>query len=270
MIVSVLARRLILILFIAASICNNSAGSGQATKNKKNSAKSRASKEKPAAPAAALSPTAFLIRDPVVVAELQLNARQKSALAELAVVANESAWKFRDLVPEAGIGSDEISRFNAALDVKLDELLTGSQKERLIAISLQVQGITALGNAQVAERLALSLDQRKSIARLLVEAQRALGDVRKQAQTGKNSVPLGRQIEALRSGLQSDLSAALTSEQRDTWKTLLGRPIDQSKLQRLTAQAPELRDVETWINSEPHTLAKLRGQVIALHFWTFG
>jgi len=36
------------------------------------------------------------------------------------------------------------------------------------------------------------------------------------------------------------------------------------------ARPPELRQVEKWINSPPLTLAKLRGQVVVLHFWTFG
>ena len=34
--------------------------------------------------------------------------------------------------------------------------------------------------------------------------------------------------------------------------------------------APELRDIETWINSKPLTLKELRGKVVVLHFWTFG
>jgi len=36
------------------------------------------------------------------------------------------------------------------------------------------------------------------------------------------------------------------------------------------ARPPELRQVEKWINSPPLTLTKLRGQVVVLHFWTFG
>lgn len=35
-------------------------------------------------------------------------------------------------------------------------------------------------------------------------------------------------------------------------------------------QAPEFPKVQEWINSKPLTLEKLRGQVVVLHFWTFG
>ena len=33
--------------------------------------------------------------------------------------------------------------------------------------------------------------------------------------------------------------------------------------------APEFTDVETWLNSEPLTLAKLRGKVVLIDFWTY-
>ena len=36
------------------------------------------------------------------------------------------------------------------------------------------------------------------------------------------------------------------------------------------AKPPPLRDVTEWINTKPLTLAGLKGQVVVLHFWTFG
>ena len=38
----------------------------------------------------------------------------------------------------------------------------------------------------------------------------------------------------------------------------------------LNVAAPELMGIQEWINSKPLTLKELRGQVVALHFWTFG
>ncbi len=35
-------------------------------------------------------------------------------------------------------------------------------------------------------------------------------------------------------------------------------------------QAPELRGITDWINSQPLTIAELRGRVVLVHFWTFG
>jgi len=34
--------------------------------------------------------------------------------------------------------------------------------------------------------------------------------------------------------------------------------------------APDFQDVTEWINSKPLTWDKLRGQVVVVHFWTFG
>jgi hypothetical protein len=36
------------------------------------------------------------------------------------------------------------------------------------------------------------------------------------------------------------------------------------------AKPPEITGVNSWINSKPLTLAALKGQVVVLHFWTFG
>ena len=37
-----------------------------------------------------------------------------------------------------------------------------------------------------------------------------------------------------------------------------------------TAPAPEFQGVTQWVNSEPLTMAKLRGKVVLVHFWTNG
>ena len=37
-----------------------------------------------------------------------------------------------------------------------------------------------------------------------------------------------------------------------------------------TASAPEFQGVTQWINSDPLTMAKLRGKVVVVHFWTNG
>ncbi|MGE5191620.1 MAG: hypothetical protein ACM3U2_03905 [Deltaproteobacteria bacterium] len=217
-----------------------------------------------------LTPEVFLIRDPVVLAELDLNEPQKAALAELAPAANEEAWKFRDVTPDAGAASEAIQKLNDLMDARLAKLLSPPQVERLEQIVLQIQGPAAIHRPAVAEKLGLSASQRGRIAAIGAEHRQALRDIREQARAGKNPAALSRQLEQLQSGLQSDLLAMLTPAQRGRWNALLGKRLDLARLQPLLAQAPELREVDAWINSEPLTLAGLRGQVVALHFWTFG
>ena len=38
----------------------------------------------------------------------------------------------------------------------------------------------------------------------------------------------------------------------------------------LKVEAPAFEGIDEWINSKPRTWKDLRGQVVVLHFWTFG
>jgi len=51
---------------------------------------------------------------------------------------------------------------------------------------------------------------------------------------------------------------------------LLAGVVRAQEVARPGTEAPELRDVAGWVNSKPLTLRELRGQVVVLHFWTFG
>jgi cytochrome c biogenesis protein CcdA/thiol-disulfide isomerase/thioredoxin len=85
--------------------------------------------------------------------------------------------------------------------------------------------------------------------------------------------------------LQARLTAGLPAEVSSTLFAIEQQPIVQEGLtvlrpnaaaQRDTVpledlgQAPELSGITAWINSEPTTLAALRGKVVLVHFWTFG
>jgi hypothetical protein len=212
----------------------------------------------------------FLLREPLVQAELQLTDRQKTAAAGLAAEFNESIWRFRDASIDSEAARNEARLVNAQIEPRLEELLNAAQRARLGGIILQVQGSDALTYSSTAARLLLTDEQQTRISQLSSAARQALTKLRAQSAAGKDLVELNRQAEKAQSGLQRDLMAVLTNSQRELWQELCGAPIDLSKLQPLTARAPELRGVEAWINSEPLTLESLRGKVIVLHFWTFG
>jgi hypothetical protein len=221
-------------------------------------------------PPVSLSPAVFLIRDPLVLAELQLAAADEGPLAAFAASANEEAWKLRDLAPEAGVGSDAVEQLNELVESSLAKMLSAGQKERLEQIVVQVQGAQSIAGRKVADRLGLTGDQVDQAARLSAATQSGLKGLRAQVSDTKDRAELYRRAEKLRSDLARELLAVLTPAQRDRWTALQGKPVELTKLQMLTAQAPELRNVEAWINTAPLSFAQLRGQVVALHFWTFG
>ena len=239
---------------------------------KKKSVKARSAHEQPAGRTEApvsLNPIVFLIRDPVVLTELQLTPAEEGRLAEFAAAANEEAWKLRDLVPEAGTGNDAVQKLNDLVESNLARILTAAQSERLKEVVLQVQGPSAFTERKTADRLNLTAAQVEKISRLWAATQADLKDLRGRVSQSTDRPGLYRQAEKVRGDLDRDLLAALTSAQRDRWVAMRGKAVDLTKLQMLTALAPELRDVDAWINSPPLTLAQLRGQVVALHFWTF-
>ena len=217
-----------------------------------------------------VNPGVFLLRDPLVQAELQLSSAQKSAAADLSAEFNESIWRFRDASADSEVATREARLLNAAIEPRLGKLLEARQQERLAGIVLQVQGPSALELAAMVDKLSLSREQQAKISKLLSTA-RASAAKLSAGTTGTNAVSeSSRPLEKLQGDLQRDLMEVLTAEQRDRWRELRGKAIELSKLRPLTAQAPELRGVTDWINSEPLTIKELRGKVVALHFWTFG
>jgi hypothetical protein len=261
---------LVLILFAAVPFLCVSADAGPPSKNGKMPNRSKAAREKPAEPQESINPTVYLMRDPLVQSELHLSGEQKEAVAELAIRVNEPLWRMRDLAPEAGIGSDDVKIFNKLLEPMLEKVLSSAQRERMDQIVLQSQGWAALGRVRIADQLKLASDQREAVARILIDAQEGLKNIRLQASAGKNVPELNRKIARIGSDLQNDLAALLTPAQRSQWDDLRGKPFELAKLKPMSALAPELREISAWHNSQPLTLEQLRGRVVALHFWTFG
>ena len=217
-----------------------------------------------------VNPGVFLLRDPLVQGELQLSAPQKAAAAELAAEFNELIWRFRDLSVDSEIAQREARLVNAQIKPKLDGLLNAGQQARLDGIILQVQGTDAFALSATAATLSLTGEQQTRISRISGAARETMNDLRSQSAKGKDLALPNHQAENVQSGLRRDLLAVLTGSQRELWQELCGAPIALSRLQPLSAQAPELRGVLAWINSEPLSLKSLRGKVVVLHFWTFG
>ncbi len=61
----------------------------------------------------------------------------------------------------------------------------------------------------------------------------------------------------------------LTAAQKRQVASIIGSPLDTTKLKRIYPMAPEFATGTEWFNSSPMTLASLRGQVVLVHFYAF-
>jgi len=210
----------------------------------------------------------FLIRDPSVQAELRLSKEQIQTIQALTDEADGPLWTMRDGPPteEHRPRVELLTRVNGALG----RALGPKQKDRLDQIVLQAQGAAALARSEVADKLSLSQYQRRRVRRIIAETRRAARGVIKAARTTKTRATLETTLRKLQIKQHRRLVKILSHPQKRQWLSLMGKPFDLSQLGPPAMKAPELQAVETWINSQPLTLAQLRGKVVVLHFWTFG
>jgi hypothetical protein len=176
-------------------------------------------------------------------------------------------WLLRDTTPEEG--SDRVQALIAKVKSSLNGILKPDQLKRLDQIVLQAQGPEALCLPGVAQRLALSSNQKKEIRETIESRRKEVQELLEQVKKGAEKDPQEKATK-IRSAEQEQLLLILTESQQKQWAALLGKSVDLSKVEISTIKAPEIVAADEWINSEPLTLEKLRGRVVALHFWTFG
>jgi peroxiredoxin len=233
---------------------------------------SAAEKKSPASQSPVVAnPFLFLIRDAQVQADLQLRDDQKKAVRQVLDEVDGPLWLLRDVGPEEGKGRGEA--LIAKAKSGLDGILSAAQLKRLDQILLQAQGPEALFLPGTAQKLGLTNEQRLQV-RQAIEARHAefreLMKVIAENKDPQKAKQLERQAELIREAEHEQLIIILTEQQQKQWAAMLGKAIDLSHIKLNQIKAPDIVASGEWINSEPLTIAKLRGRVVALHFWTFG
>ena len=214
------------------------------------------------------NPYLFLIRDPVVHSELRLAEKQKTAITRLTDELDGPLWLLRDVSPEKGGG--KLQKLIATAESKLKVILNVRQQIRLNQILLRVQGPAAFRRPDIARKLNLTRNQRQNIQTTAEESHRAIAELKKQLSDGKPREPLEKEAAQLRTQEQEKIQDTLTESQLKRWIAMRGEEIDVSNVGRVAVKAPELMESNDWVNSGPLKLRDLRGQVIALHFLTYG
>jgi len=212
--------------------------------------------------------SAFLIRDPALQTELGLSPDQRRAIRTFLDETDGPLWALRDLAPkEAG---EKLRPLVVRVENGLAGLLDARQRSRLDQIAVQYRGLPALLDPDWSGKLSLNDDQRGQIQSIVRETRLTLRKLEERGRNGERRDVLEDTAGRLRTDGREKILAILTDAQKRQWATLMGEAFDLSRVNPLAVKAPELREASAWVNSESLTLAKLRGRVVALHFWTFG
>lgn len=198
---------------------------------------------------AANSMLVMLLRDEAVRGDLRLTQQQAIALDEALTEVDYPLWLLRDVKE-----SDRAQKARdviAKLDQRLATILRPPQRQRLDELHLRAQGWPGVLSRSVAEKLRVTADQRSRIEKLLEST--------KQVSGGKDSASIEEQIKD-----------TLTLPQQRELGQLVGKPFDVTKVRARPSHAPPIQMVDEWVNTEPVTWDKLKGKVVAVHFWTYG
>lgn len=212
-------------------------------------------------------PYLFLVRDPVVHADLQLSAEQQQQLTAVNDQMDMPMWSMRN--KSAQHIAKTVREMTVATKNQLASILTEEQNARITQIELWVLGMKSLLRDDVAERMKLEPGQRSQVRDIIMTAQKGMAELQRKLNDGGNADELNKQYRQLQVSQQEDTIAVLTPEQKQEWVAMLGKRIDLSKLGRIKFKAPELQSGDGWVNSEPLTLEQLKGKVVALHFYAF-
>ena len=209
-----------------------------------------------------------LLHTPQVQAEIGIEGAKLAQLEQLFAQVDGDWWRARNLPPVQQRAA--ITKVEKVVKTWLTESLPREKLLRLADLERRAQGGRVLLREDVAEVVGLEPAQSEKLlaaARATESAAAALGRVFQsgggQGDLEKVALLAARERELK---LPGDL---LSEEQQKEWRRIVGSPFDTVTLDRIYPMAPELAPSDTWINSEPLSLAALRGKVVILHFYAF-
>ncbi len=169
-----------------------------------------------------------LLRNEKIQKELALTDEQRDSLHKFAEELREEIGKGRG--QEQKLSPDERRTQMAAvfaqrqkdIQKKLDDVLTTAQRQRLGELELQLRGPAALYQADVADSLALTDDQKKKLEDLKTEQAKQFRDMMRDAFHGGDRDKVREQVQKARKDAHDAVLAVLTTEQRDKFEKMQG------------------------------------------------
>ncbi len=171
-----------------------------------------------------------LLMAPAVQEELKLSEEQlsqlRTAASELRSAQPVRPEGLRDLAPEERREAMEKMRAEAEERTNkiLADILKPEQRERFEQIQLQTRGVLALMDPEVAEKLGLSDEQKEQIETTVRESRTEMA--RRFQRGGGDPGAAMERIRAAQLEIQEKAMNVLTSEQKETWNSLVGSPVE--------------------------------------------
>jgi peroxiredoxin len=208
-----------------------------------------------------------LVHAPEVHQELGLSPEQIAKL-ESFFEQYDGPW-FRSRILPADKQRTLVHEIEAKFRQNFAQLATEPQRQRLQQLEYRSLGIRMLLRADVGRQLGLDESQRDALASLARATNAAVAKAQAASQSGSVSEELKTAATEAAAAEQSALTGLLRSEQQSSLGKLLGDPFDTTRLERIYPMAPELVNVEHWLNTQPLQLKELRGKVVVVHFYAF-
>lgn len=212
-------------------------------------------------------PYLFLVRDPVVHAAAKLTESQIAAVTKLNNRHDPALWSMRNKGPQAI--AKVMQSVQAQTQSALRQILQAEQLQRIQQVEYWVLGVKSLLRDDVAKQADLTADQRTQIRDIVLAAEKQLAELQQKAQSGDDLNALNETWGEIKHQQQKDVIAAITEEQQQIFRGLLGDQVNLGKLGRIKMKVPDFDPSSQWVNSPPLTLDKLKGKVVALHFYAF-
>lgn len=209
----------------------------------------------------------WVVRQPIVHDELRLTQPQMQAVRQATDAVDASWFLLRDLSPVArATKSEPLIRH---VQRKLAAALSPMQQRRLAQIVAQANGHRALLGEAVGAELRLTNSQRKQFRDAVEETEKAKAKVNESIRRGGDRQAAEKELLELLTNEREQFIDLLNPVQKRNVAQVFGAAVKLDTQTPPRIKAPAMPLPGPWINSEPLTLEKLRGKVVALHFYAF-